>query len=519
MDIVFRPRREANRFVKRGKPSDIKIGILMPLPYNAAIASLFMHISYEYLNSIDGVSAYRYVYNIYEDTIEALDSNIPLTKLDAILISLSYEIDYIHVTKILLELKLSRKLKGDNKPIVIAGGVSPTANPLPLTDIVDAVFIGEVENAFMDLIHAIGDDDPIKSLESIECVSLSPFSEKVKRCVVHNLDNAFHPIYQVYPIDEEPVYGHGMRIEISRGCPYLCPFCLEGHIFYPFRYRSMERVLSIIGRGLDTYRLRRVILYSLSLFSIPYIDRFLEDMLRNGIEVSIPSIRIEHANESRIEMIDRLGQKTLTIAPEILVDRYACYIGKCFNEERLSDIVISAYRNGFEHLKLYLITGFPFIDIDMEIRHLEKFLESIKNVVKKGKFIRISLNPLIPKPWTPYQYIPPARILSLGENMKRYMEVVKRYSRIVELELFDVRWAFIQAVIALGHRGISKLIERWAQSKIDIGLLMKIFSEVDIEKDYVFRGWEEPPWHSVIDMGIPISYLENRYRFLSLLKP
>ncbi|ADM27295.1 Radical SAM domain protein [Ignisphaera aggregans DSM 17230] len=518
MDIVFRPRREANRFIKRGRPSDIKIGILMLLPYNAAISSLFLQISYEYLNSIDGVLAYRYVYNTYEDVVEALDSNIPLSKLDALLISLPYEIDYIYAARVLLGLKLSKRFKGDNKPIVIVGGAAPTANPLPLADIVDAVFIGEVEDVFMELVYAVGDENPIKSLESIKCVSLSPFNERVRRCIVSDLDRAFHPIYQVYPIDEEPIYGHGMRIELSRGCPYLCPFCLEGHIFYPFRYRSMEKVLSIINRGLDTYKLRRIVLYSLSLFSIPYIDRFFEKMLERGIEVSVPSIRIEHLNESRIEMLRKLGQKTLTIAPEILIDKYSCYIGKCFGEERLHEIVVNAYRNGFEHLKLYLITGFPFTDIDMEIKELEKFLENIRGIVKKEKFIRISLNPLIPKPWTPYQYIPPARVLSLEENMKRYREVVKRYSRIVELEIFDVEWAFIQAIIALGHRGVSKLIEKWAQSRIDIGLLMRTINEVDMDKNYIFQGWEEPPWHSVVDIGIPTNYLENRYRFLSLLK-
>jgi len=299
------------KLIKKGKPNDIKIGILMPIPYNAAINSLFFQTAYEYINDLEGVIAYRYVYNIRDDVLEALDAEININNLDAILISMSFELDYIYVARILDKINLLHRHKGFKKPILVAGGIAVTANPLPLADIVDVVVIGEVDEILRDMIYVVGDNEPLKYLETFNCVSISPFKDKAKRCFVKDLNRALHAVKQFFPLNEEPVYGYGIRVEVSRGCPYLCAFCMEGHIQYPFRYRDMEIVWKIIEKGLESYMSKRVIFYSLAFFSIPYIDRFLNKLIEHSIEASIPSLRVDQVTKERLNVIKKLGQKTI----------------------------------------------------------------------------------------------------------------------------------------------------------------------------------------------------------------
>ncbi|MEM4743980.1 MAG: radical SAM protein [Ignisphaera sp.] len=512
--MVFRPRKELNKVNKKGKPKDTKIGILIPIPYRAASSSLFMHLAYEYINNLDDAIAYRYVYNIDEDVLESLDQDIDPRYLDALLVSLSFELDYINIAKVLGALNLLPRYRKNTKPLIIAGGIAPTANPLPLTEIVDAVVIGEAENVLDRIVDAVKDDRPLKRLEDINCIAISPFNSKVKRCIVESLDAAYHPVRQVCSPEEEPIYGYGIRIEISRGCPYLCPFCMEGHLLYPFRYRSENVVKNIIESGFRFNTLaRRVIFYSLSLFSIPYIDKLLEQLYENRISVSAPSLRPDHVNEERLKMLYNLGQKTITIAPETLVKRFGCNIGKCSDIDRISEIIINAYKVGYEHVKMYLITGFPQLDINEEMNYLRILMDKLR-IIKRYHFLEISINILIPKPWTPYQYVPPIHVMNNADKIKRYRELLKNYS-FVRLDAMDSKWGFVQAILAQGDRNISSIIIECAFKLCSPSTLIKLIKSRG-NYTYIYTGWrEEPPWTEVVDIGFNLKYFEYRFNYLS----
>ncbi|MEM3979735.1 MAG: radical SAM protein [Ignisphaera sp.] len=515
---VFRPRKEFNKVTKKGRPKDIKVGILIPLPYVAACSSLVMHLFYEYINGLEDAIAYRFVYNIDEDVVEALDHNISLRHLDLILVSASFELDYINIAHILSSLKLLPHQKNNFKPLIVAGGLAPSANPLPLSNIVDAVAIGEVDEVLLDIVYSAQDENPLKLLENIKCMWIPSLNyTKIKRKIVENLDNVFHPIRQVYSLDEEPVFGHGLRVELSRGCPYLCPFCMESHIMYPFRFRSSSTIWRIIEKGINlTSATKRVIIYSLSFYSIPYADQLLNKLLYNGIQASIPSLRVEHITSRRLETMYELGQKTLTIAPETLVERYGCRIGKCVEIDKVADIVLNAYGIGYNHVKLYLITGFPKFNIEEEIISLKKLLDKIKPHVRKKEFLEISLNVLIPKPWTPYQYLPPGHVLEIISKIGLYKDLVKNY-KFVSLDIMDPRWGFAQAIITQGNGELSKLIVECAIERCTLSQFLR-FVNSNIDKlSYVVRGWGgKPPWMRIIDVGFNVGYLDNRFKYLTM---
>jgi radical SAM superfamily enzyme YgiQ (UPF0313 family) len=62
----------------------------------------------------------------------------------ALLVSLPYELMYVDMVRILdsMGIPAFREARGEEHPIIIAGGPSVTANPLPVHDIVDAVLVG-----------------------------------------------------------------------------------------------------------------------------------------------------------------------------------------------------------------------------------------------------------------------------------------------------------------------------------------------------------------------------------------
>uniref|UniRef100_A0A7C2VGQ2 Elp3/MiaA/NifB-like radical SAM core domain-containing protein n=1 Tax=Ignisphaera aggregans TaxID=334771 RepID=A0A7C2VGQ2_9CREN len=516
MREVFRPRREINRVIKRGRPTDIKVGILVPLPYRAASSSLIMHMLYEYLNSLENVIAYRFVYDKSKDVIESLDHDISLRHLDLVLISASFELDYINVARILGSANLLPHQKKKPKPVTVAGGLAPTSNPLPLSSIVDAVVVGESEEVLRELVYAAQEDNPLKHLEGSRCIAMPARNIGAEKCFVRDLNNSYHPVMQVYSLDEEPIFGYGVRIELSRGCQYLCPFCMEAHVAYPFRFRSYTNALSIMNRALDHHPLmKRVVLYSLSFFSIPHADKLLDYLLNENIQASIPSLRPEHITIERLETMYRLGQKTLTIAPETLAEHFGCRIGKCSDLDHIANIVLEAYRTGYEHVKLYLITGFPGLDISEEITSLRKLLSKVASTIKRHRFIEISLNILIPKPWTPLQFMPPKSVLDNSYRVNEYRNAVKGYS-FVSIEAMDPRWGFAQAVIAQGDKEVSKIVVECALKRCSLSQFIKqIRSDVD-RLAFVDKGWgTAPPWYSIVNMGFNVKYLDLRYRYLS----
>ena len=354
---MYRPRRELNKVGKRGRPTDVRVGILVPLPYRAAMNSLFLHLCYQYLARLDGVIVNRFVYNIDEDTVESLDHRTNVKDVDVLLVSLPFEIDYVYALRVFM---LEEVLKGG--PIKIAGGIAPSANPLPISPFFDAIVIGDAEpflERFVDLLQLVDNRNSfVDALASIEGVYVPRLGRyRVKRASVQNLDEAFYPCRQLVPLDEEPVYGRGFLLEVSRGCPYSCPFCLEGFVTKPFRYRSRSKLIELVERGIEFTGLKKVIFYSLSVFSVPDINEVLYMLKEKGAEASIPSVRIDTLNDERIKLIADLGQKTLTIAPESLISELAKVLGKNISYSQVVDIAMTALRLGIKNIKLYLMKG------------------------------------------------------------------------------------------------------------------------------------------------------------------
>jgi len=480
------------------------------MPYRAAMSSLFLQFAYLYLNSIEGVSAIRVVYNYAEDCVEILDKGITLRDIDLLILSLPYELNYFYVVRALKAMNIPLASRDRTRPLIVAGGVAPAANPLPLIDIVDAVAVGDAEPLLPPILSAVEElaDGKRRALEAlsdvegivtkitVECMDIK------RKNVVLDLDKAPHPVFQVVPLDEKPVYGNGFRLEVSRGCARMCPFCMESRVMHPFRFRSLRALTAILDRVEELREIygSRIVIYSLSLLDTPIAKNLLRKIVERGYSGSIPSMRPEHLGDQEVlELAKSLGQRTLTIAPESPIPSVARALGKSFDIESLANHCIHAYRMGFEHVKMYFIYGAANETPSQFVTHFSKFLKELsKQGIDVSRFIEVGINPLIPKPWTCFELLPPIYVLKLESELERVRDELRRCG--TKPSIYSARLSFVQSAIALGGEEISKYIVR---SALEPSPIRSFITEVLSKKPrYIECGWDDPPWRRVLDLGI-----------------
>ncbi len=507
--FVIRPPRKWRR----------SIALVFPSTYEASITNLFTHIAYYSLYRSGDTLVDRFT---LDNPTAGLQTGLPLSSFDVALVSISYEIDMLNFIRMLIANDIN-PLKEHRRggPVIIAGGPPVIANPYPLADVVDAVYVGEGE-LILDLINDIADERrktgksrsrPCSYLSEENSFFTGDPEEGVRKSYVSDLDMAFFPTFQIRAEGVEPVYGEGYYIEVSRGCRWLCTFCLEAHVFHPPRHRSLNRLRELIIEGTENLGVRRVVLYSLSFFDHPEADSLLKWLLNQDLSFSLPSLRFDTLTKSRVGLIREGGQRTLTIAPETVDPELSCSIGKCFKPWLIKELVQEAISLDM-NIKLYFMIGFPGEDESVG----GGIAEFIKDLITSFKFrrkeqLRITLNPLIPKPKTPMQYFP------LIEQ-KRYVKVVKELRRElarlgVRVNALDWRWGFLQALISLGGREVSKLLVRWGELGGMLGGLRRAIKELGFNYSYVFRRKnlsESFPWDN-IRLGLEESIKLRALRF------
>ena len=150
---------EVNSTVKEWDETDVRWALLYPDAYEVGVPNQGIAILYEVLNEQEGVLAER-TYSVWPD-LEALmrergvpqftvDAHRPVGAFDVLGVSFSTELGY---TNLLTALDLAKipilsSERTDVSPLVIAGGHA-AFNPEPLADFLDAVVLGDGEEAVL----------------------------------------------------------------------------------------------------------------------------------------------------------------------------------------------------------------------------------------------------------------------------------------------------------------------------------------------------------------------------------
>jgi len=499
---------EVNIVRKKITRSTVRIALLYPSLYSVMSSSLSIHIMYYMLNeNYKEVYVERFhVKNLYgeEPPPRSLETNSPLKDFEIILVSMHYEPDIARLVKLLYYGKIDpRRTMRDE--IVVAGGPPFIANPKPYSDIVDIAVVGEIEATLPEIIEYWmsyrGDKkrflEEISSLEYTYVPEYDDSDKVIRKRWINDLDQAYYPIRQFRSLDKDIVFEPAFIVETSRGCRFWCRFCMEGRIFNPYRPRSFKKLKELVEKGLVVNNLSKVIIYS---FIYPgSVDEklFLEYLVDNNISVSLPSLRLNYIDDELLELIKNTGQKTLTLAPESFSPHIHLLFGKYPATLDLTTYIYRVLDYGF-NIKLYMIYGVKGETIEDINRSIEVLKEIGRYARKLGVRVSISVNPLVPKPWTMFQWIGMSDLEKLRKTYKVYKEELRG---LIETRPLDINWAWVQAVISLADKDIGKILIEWGIEGGDLGSWRRVLRRTNYNVNYVFKGYssrEELPWKNII---------------------
>ena len=519
--------------IKDWRNIDLSFGLIFPNTYKIGSSSYTIRFLYFLLNSRNNIACERFFvpekikYPASKDftpinNLRSIESNRSPQEFDILGFSLHYENDFKNVLWFLeksgipidakdrREMKISKKKKF---PCIIAGGVAATSNPLPLSNIFDAFFIGDCEpNVFRFLDSFIRTkremaslEDFLKEIRNIPGVYIPSFNNEVNRLVLRNLDDSPNPTFQLISKSEDKVkiFEENFFLEVNRGCPFKCKFCISSFHNSPFRNRSYENIIRTIEDATNLSNIKKISLIGSCVSSHPKFNEICEFIINKGIEFSIPSIRLDHITPKIIKTLEKAGIKTITIAPETGSDSLRENLGKKFSNEKIIQILTLIRDSKIKNIKFYFILGLPGETED----EVDKLINLMKNVDELGFLkgaLKVNINPFIPKLNTPYEH---EVYYYLSKNKKnlisRFMKVKKQLMTIssIDLKFKDpkdiVNKAKLQTLLSLGDDSVSKILFKYYQNGANMGALRRAEKELNWNiDDYLIKilsGYK--PWH------------------------
>jgi radical SAM family uncharacterized protein len=530
----------------------ISICLLYPNSYHVGMSNLGFQTLYQILNADDDVVCERAFLPEPEDLKEyhntqtplfSLESQKPLSSFDILAFSISFENDFLNVLTLLelAHIPLESRLRNGRYPWVMAGGVAVFLNPEPISEFFDLFILGEAEEVIREFLEVYRQtvtdkrkrekDDFLKNLGRVEGVyipkfyrvayaengkieTMDPepgFPRKVKRRWVPKLDQ-FPTQSTLFTPDTE--FKEMALVEVNRGCPRGCRFCAACFVYHPFRNRSLSFLDSISKEAL--LKERRIGLTGTAVSDHPQLIPLCQSILSRQGGISVSSLRVDAVTPSLIQCLRKGEDRTVAIAPEAGSERLRKMLKKGYSEEEILKSIDTLVENGLSQIKCYFLIGLPSeTDEDVKeilllakrIRH--QILSNQRNQKKRWRLV-LSVNPFIPKPATPFQWVPLEEVAEMKKKLKmiqRGVQGEKGMEMIHDLP----KWAYVQALLSRGDRRVGKILMATHRCQ---GNWSQALRETSINADfYVYRKRDLDeifPW-DFIDHGIPKEQLKGEY--------
>ncbi len=555
---------EWNASKKDFNPSSVSFALGFPDLYEVGMSNLGLRIIYGVLNNLDDVVCERFFAPEADMEVSlknarrrffSWESNQDLINFDMLGFSLGSELNYTNVLNILdlAGLPLESSLRDHKFPLVIAGGPA-TLNPEPMADFFDLFIIGEAEEVIVELLglyrklkqdYKSGRLDKERLLiefskiegvyaPSLYCVDYNAAGElaafypksdslplKIKKRVVVDFESAYFPCNWIVPY--VPVIHDRITLEIMRGCPNRCRFCQARTQYYPLRIKSKEKVISQANLAYAATGYEELSLTGLSVSDYPDLENLVSDLSKGfkgqGVSLSLPSLKARALLGNVSTLIAKAKKTGLTFAPEAGTRRLREVLAKDFSEEEFFKVIADAYTCGYQHLKLYFLIGLPgeaLEDLQGIIDFAKEASEAKRKISGSPAQINISVNPLIPKPHTPLQWLKMDSISEIKEKQDYLRSHCK--DRRLKFNFHNSQMGFLEGVLARGDRKLSKVIlaayrkgakfDAWS-NYFSFAKWQEAFSETGVDPQ-VYLADKPPasvlPW-DFIDTGISKEFL------------
>ena len=532
----------------------LRVALAFPNTYFVGMSNLGLQTVYRLFNAREDVVCER-VFLPPKQELKAmgdrrlplvtLESQTPVNDFDVFAFSVSFEWDYTNVLTMLglANLPVYAKDRTARHPLIVIGGAVTFVNPEPLALFADVIAAGEGEVLVPGLADALargtaGRAEALKELatqrgfyvpsfynvkyaepaEPGETPHIEAFEPKpgtgappiVRKAAVRTTEALDPPATTIFTPDTE--FGSRFLVEVVRGCANLCRFCWAGYNYLPVRAFPADRILAL-AKAAKPYS-DKAGLVSIALCDHPKIDEILDGLAELGYSISPASLRLDDLTPGIVRRLKASGERSLTIAPETGSDRLRRVINKTMTNDEILAAADMIFSEGIENLKLYYMIGLPTeTDEDLQaIRDLTLQLHErmLTHARERGRIGRIiaSVNPLVPKPGTAYQWLPMERPDVIDRKIRRMRELTAGVDN-VYFNIKSERHSFYQALLSLGDRRVAPAIvaaERnggnWRAAVAETGVDAEFFVFRDRQADPVL------PW-DIIDGGQRSTFFRN----------
>ena len=560
---------EWNSIIKDWENTGSRVALAFPDTYELGMSNLGLALLYDTLNQREGVLAERVYLPWVDMEQEMRQEGMPLFGLetrhsvidfDILGITLPYEQLYTNVLTLLdlSGIPLLSSDRADYHPLVLAGG-SAVINPEPMWPFIDAMLLGEGEEAIHEIInchtqwrdegYSGGRVELLRRLACVDGVYIPSFYESNYQAdgtlvgttpraefrgvapsqVTKRIVTVMPPPVTDFIVPYIDVVHNRAAIEIQRGCTRGCRFCQAGMIFRPVRERPVEEVLEAVDRIIESTGFEEISFLSLSSSDYSYIDELVGQVADRyadkKLSIGLPSLRIESFSVDLMEKLSKGRRRSgFTFAPEAASDRLRDVINKPISTDMMLQTAHEVFSRGWTTIKMYFMIGHPtqtMDDVEAIAQLAHEVLHVGRQYIGRKAKVRVGVSTLVPKVQTPFQWIPMEDESTIRAQQSHLRQRLRAHG--LQLSTNDPRESLMEAFLSRGDRKLATVIERawrlgaqfdawgdqfnwqaWKQAFAESGLDMDWYARRERTTDEVL------PWDH-LSVGVNKQYLIDEY--------
>jgi aspartate aminotransferase len=270
---------------------------------------------------------------------------------------------------------------------------------------------------------------------------------------------------------------------------------MAGCLYRPRREVDIKTLIQTAEDGRKATGLNKIALIGAAVSDHSQFEFLCSELINMGFIVTTPSLRIESVNEDLLEILKSSGLKTITIAPESTW-KLRSVANKPITDDQIKTAMDTAFKLNMND-KLYFLTGLP-TETDEDLQEMMNLIRSLQLMAPHQDSLRISINPFIPKPHTPFQWVE----FDHGK-IKANINFLKRNLKSRHFKVENPNKSLIQYVLSMGDANLGDIIEESSHRKVPINDWKKLTPHWNLEKKL--------PWE-VIDIGMKKKFLVNEYK-------